>query len=175
MLYHIQHVELKEKCFELWTQKKKDGAELEVDTLVSLMRSWYDNHNTALDRTTVKDGRVYMVTGESPPTCRVCGGKDHEKASCPLVLGNKKIFCKNHPGMDGSHTTAACMNPGGSNPSQRGRGTQGRSRGSRGNRGRSGRWSHNPSRERAKEEQINTVSQVPPKENTPKSLMRLVV
>merc|ERR1711905_84193 len=106
------------------------------------MRTWYENHNAATDKNPIKpDGRIHMVTSETSSTCRCCGNKDHEKASCPLILNNKKIFCKNHPGMDGSHTTAACMNPGGSNPPQRGRGGRGRSRGRGCSRGRSGRWS----------------------------------
>ena len=37
LVYAIQHEALKEKCFELWTQRKKDNLELEVDDLVDLM------------------------------------------------------------------------------------------------------------------------------------------
>ena len=101
---------------------------------MDLMRTWYENHNNATDKTPTKtDGRIHMITGgeTSPSACRCCGNKDHEKASCPLILNKKKIFYKNHPGMDSSHTTAACMNPGGpggSNPPpSRGRGGRGKS------------------------------------------------
>ena len=113
-----------------------------------------------------------MITaGEtSPSACRCCGNKDHDKASCPLILNKKRIWCKNHPGMDGSHTTAACMNPGppgGPNPSpsSRGRGGRGKSRGRGNSHGRNGeRWSHNSSNERTDEKVNTVVSEVnPPK------------
>ena len=99
--------------FQLWSTKETAGEDLQPEEVVTLMRSWFDVHNLASDRSTPKEHKVFSVLspGGDTSSCSVCGQSGHERSDCPLVKSKAQIFCKHHPELKNSHVTSACRNP----------------------------------------------------------------
>ena len=45
MFFGIEHDSLRDKCFDLWSEKHAESKNMEVDNLVTLILRWFESYN----------------------------------------------------------------------------------------------------------------------------------
>ena len=53
IINYVQQVKLREKIFQTWSERQKNGGDLEVEELIQIIKSWFESRNLATQNQTL--------------------------------------------------------------------------------------------------------------------------